>query len=76
MVRTDQLRGTPIVVEVPEDTPGGVLDDVFAWFRYVDETRSADEETSVQTAAAILDAGGVRDYSIGVGDTTIVRGRP
>ncbi len=123
--------GMPIIVEVREDAPHGVFDDVFDWFRFVDETfstykeesdisrivrgeltiedaqpvvrevlarceelrqetggffdaRAAGPETldpsglvkgwSVDRAAAIVDAVGIRDYAINAGGDMVVRG--
>ena len=38
--RVEQIMGMPIVVDVRDDVDGGVLDDLFDWFRAVDRTFS------------------------------------
>jgi thiamine biosynthesis lipoprotein len=47
--RVEQIMGMPIVVDVRDDCPDGLLDEVFEWFREVDErfsTYRADSEIS------------------------------
>jgi FAD:protein FMN transferase len=124
MPRVEQIMGMPIVVEVRDDD--APFDEVFGWFRWVDETFSTYKpgseisrvargeepvspevryvlarceelraETngyfdayaggsldpsgfvkgwSVDRAAALLDAAGVRQYSISAGGDVLVRG--
>ena len=38
--RVEQIMGMPILVDVRDDVGEGVLDEVFDWFRLVDETFS------------------------------------
>jgi thiamine biosynthesis lipoprotein len=46
VIRVEHVMGMPIVVELRDEAPPRVLDDVFDWFRWVDETFSTYKETS------------------------------